>query len=156
MSRKRDAAQSEVEEKAKRAKIQEDGWAVQPPAAAQTSGRFQREQSSIYSALPGRRSFGGFNAIVEKYYANAVGLSAPGELASTAAETSEKDMTEHYESLVGLPRGPNQVITRRCCRSYMWCNIYIVWCTGSRPAPASQEQRNSQKIIKGSAPQLGG
>ena len=109
MSRKREVVQNEVEEKAKRAKIQEDSWAVQRPAAL-TSSRFQREESTIYSALPGRRSFGGFNAIVEKYYANAVGLTAAVEPESSVTVASENDLTEHYESLVGLPRGPNQVI----------------------------------------------
>lgn len=98
MTRKRDAAQNEAAGAVKRARA--SGAAASP----NSSSRFQVDCSDNDNSVPGRRSFGGFNAVVEKYYSEALGLSPP-----VAIEKTERAVTDPYESLVGLPRGPNQV-----------------------------------------------
>lgn len=109
MTRKRDAVQNEQDATAKKVKLENDRWA--PADAARTAGRFKREDFDIVAGLPGRRSFGGFNPIMEKYYAAALGLAGPTSQPTSGlpSETTGREMAEHYESLVGLPRGPNQV-----------------------------------------------
>lgn len=115
MSRKREAAQNEEEEKAKRVKLENDKWSTQTPVESSgASGRFQRDDSNPYSSLPGRRSFGGFNTVVERNYANALGIAVTEtpKINDDKAPT-EEEMAKHYESLISLPRGPNQVCSWR-------------------------------------------
>jgi hypothetical protein len=112
MSRKREIQQSEAEEKVKRVKIEEGNWATEQPVVNPSSqtGRFQRDDTNPYGSIPGRRSFGGFNGIVERNYAAAIGKPLPEDKKkSSAAETKED-----YASLVSLPRGPNQVRSSSC------------------------------------------
>ena len=79
-------------------------------SSASSSGRFEREEGDMMSALPGRRSFGGFNKAIERHYSEimdekrfnvASSSSAPGAI-------SDQEMLDRYQNLVGLPRGPNQ------------------------------------------------
>lgn len=112
MSRKRDAEISEHEEKSKRLKVVEDVWSV--VNEKQSVGmeeniskcKFQKiDINSTVNQFPGRRSFGGFNPIVERIYDLAMGTKSSG----AGVSVSDAEMAAHYESLVSLPRGPNQV-----------------------------------------------
>ena len=61
---------------------------------------------------PGRRSFGGFNKVVERQYQQFLDDQRYNKMTSGSAllATSKKEdeMIERYEELIGLPRGPNQ------------------------------------------------
>ena len=105
MLRKRDIDISILDENSKRAKIEIEKWKVD----SITAKRFQQDDSAGDIYL-GRRSFGGFNPIVERNYATSVGLLLQQPSKSLTKETSEDDMASHYASLVGLPRGPDQVL----------------------------------------------
>ena len=113
MSRKREAQQAVEEEASKRIKLEKENWEVKvPKKTALMRGRFQKDTSSTESTLPGRRSFRGFNTVVEKYYAQYIGKPVPeSPKNSSSVDLSEEDMAKHYDSLVSLPRGPNQVPT---------------------------------------------
>ena len=108
MARKREV---ELLEPDKRQRIEDARWAVSTPRTVgdYRSALFERDTSrhDEIVARPGRRSFGGFNTVVERNYARLTGqieAEALGEIIDEAA------MVARYESLVGLPRGPNQVI----------------------------------------------
>jgi hypothetical protein len=62
--------------------------------------------------LPGRRSFGGFNKYVEKYYQMKLDELKLNSIMSNSSVkgggVSDEEMLERYENLVGLPRGPKQ------------------------------------------------
>lgn len=64
------------------------------------------EMVDLYSALPGRRSFGGFNKIVERNYAKLMDLAPADD--GLAATADEEKILQQYEQMVSLPRGPNQ------------------------------------------------
>ena len=55
--------------------------------------------------IPGRRSFGGKNAAVERQYGIYTGGMASGKR-RTALD--EKTVFKQYEQLIALPRGPEQ------------------------------------------------
>ena len=59
------------------------------------------------ASLPGRRSFRGFNPIVERHYNTVMNNQ---RYDSKLATISDEDMVQRYDELVGLPRGPNQVL----------------------------------------------
>lgn len=65
-----------------------------------------------YALLPGRRSFGGCNKTVEANYSKIFDDERQNRRAAGYLGTEEKDkddeMLRRYESLVSLPRGPNQ------------------------------------------------
>lgn len=62
--------------------------------------------------FPGRRSFNGCNKIVERRYQQALeelNYSNAGNISDKPNETiSDEEMLKRYESLISLPRGPNQ------------------------------------------------
>lgn len=62
------------------------------------------ETTDLYSALPGRRSFGGFNKVIERNYAILMDQQS-GDIVPTP---DEEQILRQYESLVSLPRGPGQ------------------------------------------------
>ena len=89
MKRKADAEQAASEEAEKRRKLLDDHWSsdhhdapqeqtisssnVSINAASSSSSssggpRYDREEGDLMSALPGRRSFGGYNPAMERYY----------------------------------------------------------------------------------------
>jgi hypothetical protein len=79
------------------------------PIISSSGIRILKVINNEYRSLPGRRSFGGFNPAVERNYAKLTGLhmlnsSGAGE----GAGIDDEAMLERYETLIGLPRGPNQ------------------------------------------------
>jgi hypothetical protein len=115
MKRKEEAAEQNKEEGEKRRKLLDAMWTnptPQPIAVAQQprggSGKLVCvvEAVDLYSTLPGRRSFGGFNAVVERHYSNALNTSL--DEPSGAMDVEEESILKKYEELVSLPRGPNQ------------------------------------------------
>ena len=76
------------------------------------------EETDVYhSSLPGRRSFGGFHPFLEQHYREALASSRLDDKLlgkSKDAESSiinDEEMLARYDTLIGLPRGPNQVTT---------------------------------------------
>lgn len=68
-----------------------------------------KDTSDTFSALPGRRSFGGFNKAVEKNYQQVIDRKRfQKEAQPEVALENEEEMLLKYDSLVSLPRGPNQ------------------------------------------------
>ena len=73
------------------------------------------EKSSLYTALPGRRSFGGFNKVIEKWHSSVMDTrrqeakyeGGGGGGGSAAVALEDEDMLKKYENLVSLPRGPS-------------------------------------------------
>ena len=68
------------------------------------------DDSDLFQVLPGRRSFGGFNKSVEKYYHEVFDEQRLQKLGDKAKNNtiSDEEMLKRYENLIGLPRGPNQ------------------------------------------------
>lgn len=67
--------------------------------------------SDSLSTYPGRRSFGGFNKAVEQQYNKYLDSLKFDKLASKASssfDVDDEEMLERYQTLIGLPRGPNQ------------------------------------------------
>ena len=93
MKRKADADQAMMDDAEKRRKLLDDQWSCEPQdsTAMQIEGvevevdivtashnghhershttRYERVEGDLMSALPGRRSFGGYNPAVERHYA---------------------------------------------------------------------------------------
>lgn len=68
------------------------------------------EHKNIYAALPGRRSFGGFNKNVEREYERQIDEEKFDKAMEKAKKNtvSDEEMLSRYQNLIGLPRGPNQ------------------------------------------------
>ena len=63
------------------------------------------------AGFPGRRSFGNFNKSVERHYQKYLDSLKFDKLATTKSskyDVDDEEMVERYQSLIGLPRGPNQ------------------------------------------------
>jgi hypothetical protein len=80
------------------------------PIISSSGIRILKVRNTEYSSLPGRRSFGGFNPAVERNYSKLTGLHMLNSSSSggEAGGIDDEAMLERYESLIGLPRGPNQ------------------------------------------------
>ena len=76
------------------------------------AGWYEREDGDMMSALPGRRSFGGFNKAMERHYSEVMDEKRFNAAASSSSgganAVSDQEMLARYQNLVGLPRGPNQ------------------------------------------------
>jgi len=68
------------------------------------------EHFDFAAALPGRRSFNGCNKAVERHYEQVLDdLNYKRKASIVKSDTiSDEEMLKRYESLIGLPRGPNQ------------------------------------------------
>lgn len=68
------------------------------------------EYFDFTAEFPGRRSFNGCNKAVERYYEQRLeDLNIRKRTEPTKSETiTDEEMLNRYETLVGLPRGPNQ------------------------------------------------
>lgn len=68
------------------------------------------EHFDFVAALPGRRSFNGCNKAVERHYEQVLDdLNYKRKTSVVKTDTiSDEEMIKRYESLIGLPRGPNQ------------------------------------------------
>ena len=62
------------------------------------------------ATFPGRRSFGGFNKAVERQYQSYLDSLKFEKLTTKSSKynVDDEEMLQRYESLIGLPRGPNQ------------------------------------------------
>lgn len=120
MKRKDEAVALEQQERVKFEQINNTSWIVDESsdsamlvedAAEGDSGELQVavEEVDVFSALPGRRSFGGFNKAVEKHYEQMVDHKRFQRAAKQPeSAVGDEEMLLRYETLVGLPRGPNQ------------------------------------------------
>lgn len=68
------------------------------------------EHFDFTAEFPGRRSFNGCNKAVERYYEQKLDdLNYRKRSEQTKSDTiTDEEMLNRYETLVGLPRGPNQ------------------------------------------------
>jgi hypothetical protein len=116
MKKKEESIRIEQEEKIKFDKISNINWIADEMTPETEMDIDDSELTCIkddadnFSALPGRRSFGGFNKAVEKHYQQMVDhkrfqISAQ---ADDAKVVTDEEMLLRYENLVGLPRGPSQ------------------------------------------------
>ena len=114
MKRKEEAAIQESEETLKRKKILEMQWISRAESVADADAVLcVKETNDLLTAMPGRRSFGGFNKPVERNYQQAMDAIRFDSTVSSSKEEKSKtitdeEMLERYESLIGLPRGPQQ------------------------------------------------
>ena len=128
MKRKEEGAEQSREEASKRRKLLEtvqqlgpqssSAMQVDEPAAgggatsssSSSSSSFTIETTDLYSTLPGRRSFGGFNKVVERNYNEVLDLSADKSKREQqgGAGKSDEEILRQVQGLVGLPRGPGQ------------------------------------------------
>jgi len=73
------------------------------------------ERSSLWTALPGRRSFGGFNKVIERWHSSVMDSrrqdakyeSEDKDASKRAMALDDEDMLKKYDKLVSLPRGPS-------------------------------------------------
>jgi hypothetical protein len=125
MKRKSEAAEQAQEENKRRkeAESASSSWGAKAdadsPTAMAVDDSLYDESSELtvtvtptdfYSSLPGRRSFGGCNAYIEKEYDRFIDLAKFDRAVekATTNTVSDEEMLQRYESLIGLPRGPNQ------------------------------------------------
>lgn len=120
MKRKEEGAEQMKEEMSKRSKLLDTvqlhrgGDAdsrmqvVEQSSLLSSDGKvvFTLEAADLFSTLPGRRSFNGFNKVVEREYANA--LDDASMVGSVGSKASDEAILKQYEGLIGLPRGPGQ------------------------------------------------
>lgn len=78
------------------------------PSDANEPLKCVKDDVDLYSSLPGRRSFGGFNKAVEAHYQQMINRDRFETKAKIKNEVTDEEMFQRYETLVGLPRGPNQ------------------------------------------------
>eukprot|EP01039_Chlorochromonas_danica_P000949 gene949-1031_t len=85
-----------------------------------------RDFADLYAALPGRRSFGGANKAMERYYQSVVADKYKEKVKKESDKDviDDEEMVRRYQQLVGLPRGPNQ---------------------GKRPVSAANNNKNKNK-----------
>ena len=117
MKRKEEISEEESLQLAKRAKLEEaDTWTRETEAmdlgGEQSGGNLMCTEVDVFGdvvLLSGRRSYGGFNKPVERFYKDAVDRVFFDKVTSTEARTvNDEELLEQYQHLVGLPRGPNQ------------------------------------------------
>jgi len=67
------------------------------------------ETEDLFCSLPGRRSFKGFNIIVERQYDSIMSEQRAEKLTKEAIKDtiSDEEMVARYENMRALPRGPN-------------------------------------------------
>lgn len=113
MARKVEIADEERLEAKKRRKILESGWTTEDTSKTQDSSnstdehrlKVTAETEDLYASIPGRRSFGGFNKVVERYYEHAMDTQKFG-LNNEDIEgenMNDDEMVDRYSSLIGLP-----------------------------------------------------
>ena len=116
MKRKSEQEDLAKENAAKRKKLQEHERANTTESEIGHSNNLicSKDDENHYSKYPGRKSFGGFNPIVEKQYTAALDATNNKYKINIAKEDSnsvnELETSNQYEALVSLPRGPSQVI----------------------------------------------
>jgi hypothetical protein len=117
MARKVEIADEERLEAKKRRKILDSGWssvdttAVSEDTTISGSGEgivCTAEAEDLFAALPGRRSFGGFNKVVERFYQHSMdtqkfGLGGGNDLEDD--NISNEEMASRYSHLIGSPEG---------------------------------------------------
>jgi hypothetical protein len=112
MKRKSDADAEAHEQAEKRRKLLDSQWTSEGTQVTSSNNGLvcTRDDSDLFSALPGRRSFGGFNRPVEKYYEQIMDEKRFEKAAEKVNRNSvsDEEMLARYENLIGLPRGPSQ------------------------------------------------
>lgn len=135
MKRKADAAQESLEAYKRQKEEENNSWGAAQSGAAGSLGGVDENgvnmevddgtivkydasveltvtitPTDFYSSLPSRRSFGGCNAFIEKEYERFIDMAKFDKAVEKAkADTvSDEEMLQRYQSLIGLPRGPNQ------------------------------------------------
>lgn len=77
-----------------------------------SSASKQWERIAEPSLFPGRRSFGGCNKFVERQYDKTLeelfNIKRPSRAISQQQQPTDEVILKQYETLVSLPRGPNQ------------------------------------------------
>lgn len=116
MARKVEIADEERLEAKKRRKILDSGWSSVDTTAAgaseDASSADQRlvctvETEDLYASLPGRRSFRGFNNVVERFYQHSMDTQKFGLSKGSAEDDgiSNEEMFSRYSDLIGIPEG---------------------------------------------------
>jgi hypothetical protein len=112
MKRKSDAEADAKEEAEKRRKLLDSQWTADNDMTVANGDRLicTRDDSDLLSALPGRRSFGGFNKPIERHYEQIMDERRFEKALEKSKKNavSDEEMVARYETLIGLPRGPNQ------------------------------------------------
>ena len=120
MKRKEEAIKEEREEAAKRKKMLDSRWSANEDLLDKLEGdstsigslSLIKDSDNLYSSLPGRRSFKGFNPYIERQYAILIDTNranASNDKDSSKLSTiTDEEMAERYANLISLPRGPNQ------------------------------------------------
>mgnify|MGYP003387400241 CR=1 FL=1 len=109
MARKVEIADEERVEANKRRKILDSGWSnvdTSAPSAPVSSDAHlvcTVEGEDLFAALPGRRSFGGFNKVVERFYQSSMDTHKFGLGKDSANDDniSNEEMLDRYTNLIG-------------------------------------------------------
>lgn len=104
MKRKDELANSLAVEQKTLLHLQGGDWLNETSSG--TGVQVVREHLDLYSALPGRRSFGGANKAMERYYTSVMDGTSSTSL--PAKEEDDEEILKKYADLVSLPRGPAQ------------------------------------------------
>ena len=115
MARKVEIADEERLEAKKRRKILDSGWsnvdttAQDESAHASSGGKLvcTAETEDLYASLPGRRSFKGFNTVVERFYQHSMDTQKFGLHTDSIEDdgVSNEEMLARYSNLIGVPGG---------------------------------------------------
>lgn len=121
MKRKVDSDQQDRENALKRKLVIDSQWSSEDSTQFDSSTieaqilHCERDDDDPMAAFPGRRSFRGFNTIVERQYQAALEASKFEHYLDNKkhkevsnSNLDDEEMAQRYKELVGLPRGPNQ------------------------------------------------
>lgn len=115
MARKIEIANEEKLEAKKRRKVLDSGWSsvdttasvVENIAGSEGEVVCTVETEDLHASLPGRRSFKGFNTVVERFYQNSMDTQRFGLQKDNMEDDniSNEEMLSRYSNLIGLPAG---------------------------------------------------
>ena len=122
MKRRTDDDQHDRENALKRRLVIESQWSTEESRyndginASKQELHCEKDDDDPMSAFPGRRSFRGFNPIVERQYQAAIEaskfehyLNDKSKKQTSNSNLNDEEMVKRYSKLIGLPLGPNQV-----------------------------------------------
>eukprot|EP00607_Mallomonas_marina_P010835 CAMPEP_0182421058 /NCGR_PEP_ID=MMETSP1167-20130531/6260_1 /TAXON_ID=2988 /ORGANISM="Mallomonas Sp, Strain CCMP3275" /LENGTH=187 /DNA_ID=CAMNT_0024597799 /DNA_START=183 /DNA_END=742 /DNA_ORIENTATION=+ len=120
MKRKIESDSQLREEAQKRRRALESQWSNETTESTHSTAQnniliCERDDEDLMASFPGRRSFRGCNPIVERQYQAAIDASKyehyldnNSKNTKDVSNVSDQEMTDRFQDLIGLPRGPNQ------------------------------------------------
>lgn len=153
MKRKEEAVVQEKAEQLKYEQINDTNWIAEDNTTMDVdvvdNGPLQciKDNTNTFSALPGRRSFGGFNIAVEKHYQQVIDHKRFQRTVLPESMIDEEEMLQRYENLVSLPRGPNQGMRQEVKPTTKFSHSHAASSSGAGGEGTSHRSKNKSLIM---------